>query len=65
MTVRLCASAHPHSTPPVLNYMIYPSLALFLGTGQATPDLPTVMMERLYTSPTYGMCASSCRARCR
>ena len=42
-----------------LNYMIYPSLALFLGTGQATPDLPTVMMERLYTSPTYGMCALS------
>lgn len=30
-------------------------LALFLGTGNATPDLPTVMMERLYTSPTYGM----------
>lgn len=36
--------------------MIYPSLALFLGTGNATPDLPSVMMERLYTSPTYGMC---------
>jgi hypothetical protein len=50
--------------------MIYPSLALFLGqlvlgcsllltrstgTGNATPDLPTIMMERLYTSPTYGM----------
>ena len=31
------------------------SLALFLGTGNATPDIPTVMMERLYTSPTYGM----------
>lgn len=31
------------------------SLALFLGTGNATPDLPTVMLERLYTSPTYGM----------
>ncbi|ORX39868.1 hypothetical protein BD324DRAFT_597443 [Kockovaella imperatae] len=38
-----------------INYMIYPALALFLGTGNATPDLPTVMMERLYTSPTYGM----------
>lgn len=38
-----------------INYMIYPSLALFLGTGNATPDLPTIMMERLYTSPTYGM----------
>ncbi|OCF34508.1 hypothetical protein I317_03655 [Kwoniella heveanensis CBS 569] len=38
-----------------LEYMLFPSLALFLGTGNATPDLPTVMMERLYTSPTYGM----------
>ncbi|KAJ8082238.1 hypothetical protein PM082_008085 [Marasmius tenuissimus] len=38
-----------------INCMIYPSLALFLGTGNATPNLPTVMMERLYTSPTYGM----------
>jgi hypothetical protein len=71
-----------------INYMIYPSLALFLGTGNATPNLPSVMMEvsflsaalptslsfsklqvidstfpsiifvclqRLYTSPTYGM----------
>ncbi|THV01700.1 FAD/NAD(P)-binding domain-containing protein [Dendrothele bispora CBS 962.96] len=38
-----------------INCMIYPSLALFLGTGNATPNLPTIMMERLYTSPTYGM----------
>ncbi|KAF5391075.1 hypothetical protein D9757_003111 [Collybiopsis confluens] len=38
-----------------IDCMIYPSLALFLGTGNATPDLPTVMMERLYTSSTYGM----------
>jgi len=38
-----------------IDYMILPSLALFLGTGNATPNLPTVMMERLYTSPTYGM----------
>ncbi|KAG7095618.1 hypothetical protein E1B28_006342 [Marasmius oreades] len=38
-----------------INCMIYPSLALFLGTGNATPNLPTVMMERLYTSQTYGM----------
>ncbi|KAJ3712847.1 FAD/NAD(P)-binding domain-containing protein [Lentinula raphanica] len=38
-----------------INCMIYPSLALFLGTGNATPNLPSVMMERLYTSPTYGM----------
>ncbi|KAJ4469240.1 FAD/NAD(P)-binding domain-containing protein [Lentinula aciculospora] len=38
-----------------INCMIYPSLALFLGTGNATPNLPTVMMERLFTSSTYGM----------
>ncbi|KAF9046966.1 FAD/NAD(P)-binding domain-containing protein [Hymenopellis radicata] len=38
-----------------INTMIYPSLALFLGTGNATPELPTIIMERLYTSPTYGM----------
>ena len=38
-----------------IDSMILPSLALFLGTGNATPNLPTVMMERLYTSPTYGM----------
>ncbi|THU94604.1 hypothetical protein K435DRAFT_798804 [Dendrothele bispora CBS 962.96] len=25
------------------------------GTGNATPNLPTIMMERLYTRPTYGM----------
>jgi hypothetical protein len=31
------------------------SLALFLGTGNATPHLPSAVMERLYTSPTYGM----------
>ncbi|GAA5982237.1 hypothetical protein JCM11641_006235 [Rhodosporidiobolus odoratus] len=38
-----------------MTHMIYPSLALFLGTGNATPDLPSIMMERLFTSPTYGM----------
>lgn len=38
-----------------IDRMVLPSLALFLGTGNATPDIPTVMMERLYTSPTYGM----------
>ncbi len=31
------------------------SLFLVSGTGNATPHLPTIMMERLYTSPTYGM----------
>lgn len=38
-----------------MNFAIYPALALFLGTGNATPNLPTIIMERLYTSPTYGM----------
>lgn len=38
-----------------INLMIYPSLALFLGTGNATPDLPSIMMERLFNSPTFGM----------
>lgn len=32
-----------------------PMTALFLGTGNATPDVPAVMLERLCTSPTYGM----------
>ncbi|KAF5341553.1 hypothetical protein D9758_012573 [Tetrapyrgos nigripes] len=42
---------------PLVTYPFKPlsSLALFLGTGNATPNLPTIMMERLYTSPTYGM----------
>lgn len=47
-------------SPPFLFIVSYARLtnrlALFLGTGNATPDLPTIMMERLYTSPTYGMC---------
>ncbi|EJT96779.1 FAD dependent oxidoreductase [Dacryopinax primogenitus] len=35
--------------------MILPSLALFLGTGNATPSVPTIILERLFTSPTFGM----------
>lgn len=37
------------------NFLIYPSLALFLGTGNYTPDIPSVLMFELYTNPTYGM----------
>ncbi|RPA94647.1 hypothetical protein L873DRAFT_1830166 [Choiromyces venosus 120613-1] len=37
------------------NYMILPSIALFLGTGNATPEVSTVILERLFISPTYGM----------
>lgn len=36
-----------------INFMIYPSLALFLGTGNATPNLPSVMME---VSPAIRVC---------
>jgi hypothetical protein len=37
------------------NTIAMPMLALFLGTGNATPDVPMIMLERLCTSPTYGM----------
>jgi hypothetical protein len=30
-------------------------VALFLGTGNFTPDVPSIILERLCTSPTYGM----------
>ncbi|KAF2965089.1 hypothetical protein GQX73_g8498 [Xylaria multiplex] len=32
-----------------------PMTALFLGTGNAAPEVPAIMFERLCTSPTYGM----------
>ncbi|TRM56662.1 hypothetical protein BD626DRAFT_551463 [Schizophyllum amplum] len=38
-----------------VNAMLLPSIALFLGTGNATPDVPTIVLERIFTSPTYGM----------
>jgi len=38
-----------------LNFMILPTIALFLGTGNATPDVSSLVMERLFTSPTFGM----------
>ncbi|KAI1801306.1 FAD/NAD(P)-binding domain-containing protein [Daldinia bambusicola] len=37
------------------NTIALPMTALFLGTGNATPEVPTIMFERLCTSPTYGM----------
>lgn len=37
------------------NLVALPMVALFLGTGQYAPEVPTVMLERLCTSPTYGM----------
>ncbi|KAI1102070.1 FAD/NAD(P)-binding domain-containing protein [Jackrogersella minutella] len=38
-----------------INTVALPMTALFLGTGNATPEVPTIMFERLCTSPTYGM----------
>jgi predicted NAD/FAD-binding protein len=37
------------------NAIALPMTALFLGTGNYTPETPTMMLERLCTSPTYGM----------
>ena len=37
------------------NIVALPMTALFLGTGNATPEVPMIMLERLTTSPTYGM----------
>ncbi|KAI0163938.1 hypothetical protein GGR57DRAFT_270674 [Xylariaceae sp. FL1272] len=38
-----------------INTVALPMTALFLGTGNATPQVPALMFERLCTSPTYGM----------
>jgi hypothetical protein len=37
------------------NTIALPMLDLFLGTGNATPEVPTIVMENFCTSPTYGM----------
>ena len=37
------------------NLIVLPMVALFLGTGNATPEVPAIILERLCTSPTYGM----------
>jgi hypothetical protein len=37
------------------NSVALPMVALFLGTGNDAPNVPTIMLERLCTSPTYGM----------
>ena len=38
-----------------INTIALPMTALFLGTGNATPEVPAMAFERLCTSPTYGM----------
>ena len=37
------------------NTIALPMVALFLGTGNYTPEVPSIILERLCTSPTYGM----------
>jgi predicted NAD/FAD-binding protein len=37
------------------NTVALPMVALFLGTGNESPNVPAIMLERLITSPTYGM----------
>jgi hypothetical protein len=37
------------------NTVAMPMIALFLGTGNYTPEVPAIILERLCTSPTYGM----------
>ncbi|KAI9714291.1 MAG: hypothetical protein M1820_000252 [Bogoriella megaspora] len=37
------------------NTVALPMVALFLGTGNYTPEVPSMILERLCTSPTYGM----------
>ena len=37
------------------NVVALPMVALFLGTGNYTPAVPSMILERLSTSPTYGM----------
>ncbi|KAF4551843.1 Hypothetical protein D9617_12g037330 [Elsinoe fawcettii] len=37
------------------NIVALPMVALFLGTGNYTPEVPSMILERLSTSPTYGM----------
>ncbi|ORY11557.1 hypothetical protein BCR34DRAFT_565256 [Clohesyomyces aquaticus] len=37
------------------NTIVLPMVALFLGTGNYTPEVPSIILERLCTSQTYGM----------
>ncbi|KXS96838.1 hypothetical protein AC578_7398 [Pseudocercospora eumusae] len=42
-------------TTEFANVVALPMVALFLGTGNWTPEVPAMILERLSTSPTYGM----------
>ncbi|KAF2279534.1 flavin-containing amine oxidasedehydrogenase-like protein [Westerdykella ornata] len=37
------------------NTIVLPMVALFLGTGNYTSEVPAIILERLCTSPTFGM----------
>jgi hypothetical protein len=37
------------------NAVALPMVALFLGTGNYAPEVPSMILERLCTAPTYGM----------
>jgi hypothetical protein len=37
------------------NTVALPMVALFLGTGNYTPEVPSIILERLCSSPTFGM----------
>ncbi|KAK5134275.1 hypothetical protein LTR08_006819 [Meristemomyces frigidus] len=42
-------------TDEFANVVALPMVALFLGTGNYAPEVPSMVLERLCTSPTYGM----------
>jgi predicted NAD/FAD-binding protein len=42
-------------TTEFANVVALPMVALFLGTGNYAPEVPSMVLERLCTSPTYGM----------
>jgi len=54
MPIRLLVKLFMFSTE-FANSVALPMVALFLGTGNYAPEVPSMMLERLCTSPTYGM----------
>ncbi|KAL7272645.1 hypothetical protein RUND412_004534 [Rhizina undulata] len=38
-----------------VDFMVLPAIALFLGTGNGTPDVPMVVLRQLFKSERYGM----------
>ncbi|KYG50325.1 hypothetical protein M433DRAFT_57379 [Acidomyces richmondensis BFW] len=44
-----------HFSEEFANVVALPMVALFLGTGNYAPEVPSMILERLSTSPTYGM----------